>query len=485
MAYRYGNREQMELFPASIESYVKEEDPVRAYDEFIEAIDLTKLGIELDDRKVGNSSYDPKAMLKILIYSYSYGWQSSRKIERALNHNISFIWLAGGIKPDHKTIAEFRRKNKKEIQKILKQSARMCIELELIEGNILFVDGTKIRANAGRGKNYTKEKYYEKMAGIDNRIERLLAKCEETDEREKDAGSLIKMKKEIRDKQVLKKKMEEIVKGFKEEDKAKRTINRTDPDSRIMKSIQGSHAAYNVQSVVDDKNGLIVSTDVVSKNNDREQFAKQIEQANEVLEEACKTACADAGYANTEELKKIDDQEIKVIVPTQEQVKRKEKEKPFSKEAFRYEEKTDRYYCPEGEMLKYETTNKENNHRKYRITSKKICQKCKYCGECTKDKKGRTISRLKDENIKEKIAKQYESEESQMIYKRRKERVEHPFGHIKKNLKMRQFLMRGKEGVLAEVALAATSFNLARMVNIFGGVQSFIGKVNSLRQNVC
>ena len=97
-------------------------------------------------------------MLKILIYSYSYGWQSSRKIERALNHNISFIWLAGGIKPDHKTIAEFRRKNKKEIQKILGQSARMCIELELIEGNILFVDGTKIRANAGRGKNYTKEK---------------------------------------------------------------------------------------------------------------------------------------------------------------------------------------------------------------------------------------------------------------------------------------------------------------------------------------
>lgn len=72
-----------------------------------------------------------------------------------------------------------------------------------------------------------------------------------------------------------------------------------------------------------------------------------------------------------------------------------------------------------------------------------------------------------------------------MIYKRRKERVEHPFGHIKKNLKMRQFLMRGKEGALAEVALAATSFNLVRMVNIFGGVQSFIGKMNSLRQNVC
>ena len=111
MAYRYGNREQMELFPASIESYVKEEDPVRAYDEFVEAIDLTKLGIELDDRKVGNSSYDKKAMHKRLRYSYSDGWQNSRKLAGALNHNISVIWHERVIKTDHKTIAESSRKN--------------------------------------------------------------------------------------------------------------------------------------------------------------------------------------------------------------------------------------------------------------------------------------------------------------------------------------------------------------------------------------
>ncbi|MBL4939347.1 MAG: transposase [Lutibacter sp.] len=76
-------------------------------------------------------------MLKILVYAYSYGWRSSRKIERALRHNLSFIWLAGGLKPDFKTISEFRRNNLKSLKNILVQSARLAMKLDLIQGNIL------------------------------------------------------------------------------------------------------------------------------------------------------------------------------------------------------------------------------------------------------------------------------------------------------------------------------------------------------------
>ena len=108
MAYRYGNRYQMALLPESIEDYVLKDDPVRAYDAFVEALDFNELGIEINPQKVGNSEYDPKAMLKLLVYGYSYGTKSSRKLERAIHHNLSFIWLVGGLKPDHKTIAEFR-----------------------------------------------------------------------------------------------------------------------------------------------------------------------------------------------------------------------------------------------------------------------------------------------------------------------------------------------------------------------------------------
>jgi len=104
--------------------------------------------VTINDAKVGNPQYDPRAMVKLPLYGYSYGIKSSRKLERECHYNMSFIWLMGGLKPDHKTIAEFRRKNKKALKKLLKLCAQVCIKLNLVAGNVLFVDGTKIKANA-------------------------------------------------------------------------------------------------------------------------------------------------------------------------------------------------------------------------------------------------------------------------------------------------------------------------------------------------
>jgi len=184
MAYRYGDRLQMGLLPQSIEEYVVENDPARAYDAFVEALDFRDLGIGIDPHKVGNAEYDPRVMLKLLVYGYSYGVKSSRKLERECHHNLSFIWLTGGLKPDHKTIAEFRRKNKKALKKVLRHCARICVKLDLIAGNVLFVDGTKIRANAGRGRTHERAYYERFLAKLDSRINRLLADCEAADRSE-------------------------------------------------------------------------------------------------------------------------------------------------------------------------------------------------------------------------------------------------------------------------------------------------------------
>ena len=100
MAYRYGDRQQMGLFPASIDDYVPQEAPVRAYDAFVEALDFEDLGLTEDEERVGNPEYDPRAMLKLLLYGYSYGVRSSRKLEREAHYNLSFIWLMGGLRPD-------------------------------------------------------------------------------------------------------------------------------------------------------------------------------------------------------------------------------------------------------------------------------------------------------------------------------------------------------------------------------------------------
>ncbi len=473
MAYRYGNRCQMALLPQSIEEYVAKDDPVRAYDAFVEALDFNELGIEINPSKVGNSEYDPKAMLKLFVYGYSYGTKSSRKLERATYHNISFIWLMGGLKPDHKTIAEFRRKNKKAIKKVLKQCARMCIKLDLIAGNVLFVDGTKIRANASTSRTHNKAWYEEQLKDIDRRIEQLVQECEAIDEQEQHLGSFVAMDKELAKAQTLKSTIEDALLELKETQRKK--INQTDPDCANMSSIHGKHASYNVQSVIDDKNGFIVHAEAVNDTSDLNQFARQIEQAHELLEEPCETACADAGYAHTDGLEKIDAQGIKVIVPSKRQVEQTGQE-PFSKQKFSYDKEHDCYYCPEGHRLKFSSVYKKTGNRYYMITDKQLCYNCPHWGPCTTGKSGRRLVRLDNEEIMEKFESIYEQEDSQKIYAKRKDRVEHPFGHIKKNLKTDAFLMRGVDGVNAETSLLATCFNVARMITIMG-VSGLIGKL--------
>jgi transposase len=465
MAYRYGNRYQFGLFPQSIEDYVAPSDPVRAYDAFVEALDFNALGVEIDPNQVGNSEYDPKAMLKLFVYGYSYGIKTSRKLERETHHNLSFIWLMGGLKPDHKTIAEFRRKNKGALKKVLRQCARMCLKLDLIAGNVLFVDGTKIRANAARAQTHDQAYYEQHLSEIDRRIEELVEECEKIDEMEEGQKSWVEMEHELTQKQQLKERVQGALKAMKETGREK--INLTDPDCAIMHSIQGSHASYNVQSVVDDQYGLIVHAEAVRETSDIDQFAQQIDQANDVLEKPCEAASADAGYADTQELQKIDAKGIKVVVPSQRQALHEE-EGPFSKSHFRYDQEQDCYWCPEGHRLSYAGTDKASGKRHYQITHRKICQSCVHYGECTKAKKGRKIIRLPLEEVKEKLEAQYEEASSQEIYAKRKARVEHPFGHIKRNLKTDSFLLRGQTGVNAETSLLATCFNLARMITILG-----------------
>jgi hypothetical protein len=246
-----------------------------------------------------------------------------------------------------------------------------------------------------------------------------------------------------------------------------------------MCSIQGKHASYNVQSVVDDKNGLIVHAEVVNDATDQNQFAQQIEQAHEVLEKPCETACADAGYADTEELAKIDAQGIKVVVPSQRQALR-EGEKPFSKSEFTYDNDKNCYYCPKRHTLPHVSTEKKTGRSRYQITNKQLCFNCQHWGQCTTSRTcGRRIVRLPNEAVREKLEAQYEETASQEIYARRKARVEHPFGHIKRNLKTDTFLLRRRDGVQSETSLLATCFNIARMITLLGGVPELIQKLTT------
>ena len=475
MAYRYGDRKQRTLFPQSIDEYIPQDAPVRAYDVFVDSMDFNELGIDIEPHKVGCPRYDPRIMLKLLLYGYSYGVRSSRKLEREVHYNLSFIWLTGGLKPDHKTIAEFRKNNKASLRKVLKQCARLCVKLDLIEGNTLFVDGTKIRASASIKNSWTKERCNRHLKKIDKRIKEILSACDAADRKEKDQASLVKMKEELKDQDALKSKVKNILSELKAEDK--KSTNTTDPDCKLMHSVQGSHSAYNVQSVVDGKHGLIVNSDVVSENNDLHQFADQIEQANKTLDKQCNTACGDAGYADVNELEKIDSQGVKVIVPSAKQAEKVERSDPFDKAHFKYDKSNDHYICPEDKVLGYSHTETQKRKRTYRA-GVSVCRKCKFLKDCTTNPRGRTITRLLHEELKLKLEAQYEEEQSQEVYKLRKQKVELPFGHIKHNLKVSSFLLRGLDRVKAEASILSSCFNIVRMISIIG-VSGLITKLGS------
>lgn len=469
MAYRYGDRNQLALFPPCVDDFVPKDAAVRAYDAMVDALDFKELGIELDPDNVGNPQYDPRAMLKLHVYGTAYGVRSSRKLEREVHYNVSFIWLMGQLKPDHKTIAEFRRKNKKALKKVLEQCARMCVKLNLIDGNTLFVDGTKIRGNAAIKNTWTDKRCRKALEKAGARIDEILKECDETDLKEKDVPSLVKMDKELSDSLALKTKVHDILKELKDENakQLKKQHNTTDPECATMNSHKGTYAGYNAQTVVDEKNALIVSVDAVSDNNDLNQFASQIDQANMVLKEPCKTACADSGYSSTEELEKIDKKDIQVIVPSQQQASGKERAE-FHKSRFHYDKDRDCYICPEGHNLEFRRSRKEDKSDMYTINDPGRCRKCRHFGSCTKSDTGRRIIRLWNEEARLKFEAQYRRPEAQAVYRLRKQKSEYPFGHIKRNLKFDSFLMRGRDGANAEIALAAVCFNMARMITILG-----------------
>ena len=465
MALREGDRQQLQMLPCSIEQYVAEDALVRVYDAFVEALDFKKLGIDESSLKEGNPSYAPRAMLKLLIYSYSYGVRSSRKIERETHYNLSFIWLMGGLKPDHKTIAEFRRRNKEALKKALIQCVRLCLRLDLIAGNVLFVDGSKIRGNASVKNTWTKEKCQQVLAQAEKKVEEAIAEAEALDEEEAAQPSLVAVTRKLEKAHIIKEQVKQIEAELEKSER--KNLNIVDKDCTRVNNFQGSGAGYNAQVVVDDKNGLIVSSDAVSANNDLGQFSIQIAQASEVLGTPPRIAVGDSGYAFTEDLAKIDAQHIQVIVPTQRIASGREIGE-YDKRNFRYDKDSDCYFCPKKQRLIYDSLNRKKWGKTYIIEKAQYCQICSAYGQCTRAKRGRKIVRLNHEELRERLEREYLSSQNQIIYKRRQEKVELIFGHIKRNLGVNSFLLRGFAGVRAEMALFSLCFNLRRMISLLG-----------------
>jgi len=354
----------------------------------------------------------------------------------------------------------------------------MCIKLDLIEGNMLFIDGSKFRADASINNNWTKERCEKHIKQVEEKIDKLVDDIEKEDTQEGKEETLVRLKEEIRDKAVFINKIKDVLKEI--ELSGKKSINSTDKDCVNGKSRQGAHAIHNVQVTSDGKHGLIVNAEAVGQSNDYNQFSPQVQQATEVLGHEPKHVAADAGFSCIEDMKKVNPA-INIIVPSRKQSQEEKGICPvgeFDRKRFLYDDSRDEYVCPANQRLTYRGDNKEAGQRIYK-TQGHICRECVNFGKCTKNHTGRKIVRMIDEKFKEALEENYKKPENQKIYALRKEVIEHPFGHIKRNLGAGQFLLRGKEKVDAEFSILATCFNMARLITIIGipGLLATFGKI--------
>jgi hypothetical protein len=138
------------------------------------------------------------------------------------------------------------------------------------------------------------------------------------------------------------------------------------------------------------------------------------------------------------------------------------------RDRFTYHADVDIYRCEQGHELKYLGDHKDHRTRIYQIRDPATCRRCAGFGTCTKAAQGRRVERPFAEAIREQLEARYRRSDAQTLMRKRKMRVEHPFGHIKHNLQMRAFLMRGLSGAKTGAALAATAFNLTRMIKTIG-----------------
>ena len=461
-------REQKLLLPEAVEDYIGADHPVRFLDAFVNTLDLRALGFgKAIAANTGRPPYDPGDLLRLYLYGYLHRLRSSRLLEKECTRNLEVIWLLRTLKPDFKTIADFRRDNPKPLQQTCREFTLLCKKLDLFGGELVAIDGSKFKAVNSKERNYNEKKLRELMGNIDAKIAKYLEELDDHDQQaepEPTALTRAELKKKIAQLQERKDDYEELSGQLDEEDKQ---ISTTDKDARLMHTRLGTEVCYNVQSAVDSKHKLIVEHEVVNDVVDYQQLSPMAKAAKETLGVETLKVVADKGYYSNTQVQRCVEHGI---TPYMEKADTSANTKLglYGKNRFKFDATKDLYVCPGNQTLNYRfsTFEKERELRYYRATG---CKECSLRTNCTRNKANRTITREENEGLMEEMALRVKANRG--IMKLRKALVEHPFGTIKRVMNAGYFLCKGLAAVRAEMSLTVLTYNLKRVLNIVSFTQ--------------
>jgi transposase len=459
MSYIQGqSRTQRSLFPEAIDELIEEHSAVRVIDAFVSSLDLQALQFgRAVPAQTGRPGYDPADMLKLYVYGYLNQIRTTRRLEREAQRNVELLWLLNRLRPDFKTIADFRKNNARAIVGCCRAFSLFCREQGLFAGQLVAIDGSKFQAVASRKQVWSKERLQKVSQAIDRKIKDYLGQLDSADAKEP-AHAVEDTQAALAALAEQKAKLQQIAQQL--EDSEGSTLVASEPQAKTMRLPQAKLApAYNVQTAVDDKHALIACFEVTTEAGDREQLSAMAENAKAALDAQHLTVLADAGYDNAEQCAKCEAAGIEPVVPAQARVN-PEGEQYFHKDQFQYEAEHDRFRCPAGESLYPQRT----DHARQRVLySTRACGGCALRSSCTSASR-RWVQRLIHAEAGQRANQRAKSNPALM--RKRSALVEHPFAGLKRIIP--RFVLRGVHKVSAEIALAVTAYNLKRAMNILG-----------------
>jgi transposase len=472
MRYIEGHcRTQRLLLPDVIDDYVTEENPVRFIDAYVEGLDLESLGVaQAHAALTGRPAYDPRDLLKLYIYGYLNRIRSSRRLERETHRNVELIWLLRKLRPDFKTIADFRKHNTKALQALFREFVLLCKQLDLFGAELLAIDGRKLKAVNSKHKNFTKAKLEKALKDIDEKMAQYLRDLDTADSEESRVHQPTseELQEKIKRLQERQQRYREFVQEITASGETQLSL--TDPDSRAMPKSPKVDVGYNVQIAVDSKHKLIVERDVTNAITDDDQLSPLAIRAKETLGVERIRAVADMGYDHGHEINACAEAGSDAYVPKP-SASANTKLGLLGKERFTDDPAQDCYRYPRGEALtfRFETT-ELGRHIRYYATS--ACRRCPMQEQCTRNKDARRMTRWVDEHILERMEERLKAKPE--IMQERKQLVEHRFGTIKHANDQGYFLMKGLKNVRAEFSLSCLAYNLKRVINILGVPQLLV-----------
>jgi transposase len=478
------------LFPPSLADFLGTNDEVHIFAEVTEHLNVSDL--DSDFKGMGQHPYHPRLLLRLLMWGMANRIVSTRKIEVQTHRDVSFIYLAGGQRPDFRTLARFRRRNAGEIKELFKETVLLCARLGMVNLGHVALDGTKLKASTSKHKAMSYKRMKQEEERLAGEIEELMRQAEETDNDEdrafgKDNNGynlpeelqrreerLAKIR-ELREELEREKREEQHLKGKRTpviEDKEQRSF--ADHEARMMLMKRGEFDyAFNAQVCNDEAHGVIVAADLSNEAPDMGHLPGMVDEVRELRRELGKETkdttdmSADTGYFSTENIRQ-EGRGIELLIASGRESKDERgggKGKVYSIEKFDYLKKIDSWQCPGGRLLERE---KQGNTRGRPKLRRYLCGDCSGCSlrsHCLKPGEERRWLLVKRKQlITAEMRARFKDPAKQGIYRKRKWVAEQVLGQIKEGLGFRGVTVRGEEFARAQWFLVCAVHNVMKAV---------------------